>query len=326
LDKNQRIVAINPSNKNIYYHYFFLLLAIIGWGLSTSFVDLALPYTTPLFFLGIRFLIATIILTPFILIQRRKQLKKLLMNKWTWIVGITETIGLVFQYLGQQQGVSAGLAALLSLLFLLIVPFISPFLLNEKLKLQHLVAVFIGLIGVGFISTEGDITRLQDSSIIGILLLLGAAFGFAFYIVSTSRLRKFEMPEAETIDIFYFVLLIITLITLPMSLMVEEYYLTPEPIFYLWLAGLVLFSTLLAFFAYFVALQHISANIASILLLAQIFVPFPIDIFILGIQYSFWIFSGMFIILVAMVIAVLTPSEIKDIDLIGELVEEVLVK
>lgn len=307
------------------YYYFFLFLAIFGWGLSTSFVDFALEYTTPMLFLGIRFFLAVLILSPYMWLKRFNHLLPLFKNKWAWIVGFAETVGLVFQYFGQQQGVTAGLSALLSLLFLLIVPFLSPFFLDDKLKFQHLGAVFLGLIGIMFISTEGNYRRLLGSSILGILLLLGAAFGFAFYIVTTSRLRKYEMPDLETIDLFYFVLFIVSIISLPTGLILEPFAIPSAQEYYFALFGLIIFSTLLAFFSYFVALKHVSANVASVLLLAQIFVPFPIDIFILGISYSWWIYSGMGIIVVAMIIAVLTPSDYGDGEFMSDKIEDIVV-
>jgi drug/metabolite transporter (DMT)-like permease len=283
-----------------------MVIAILGWGLSTSFIEFGLEFIAPFPFLFFRFALATITLTPLVIIFRVSEFFELIKNKWTWIIGISESLGLILQYLGQEREVTAGLAALLSLSFIVIVPFISPFILNERLEKNHLIAMIIAFIGVIFISSEGNIVNLTGSSIIGIIFLLGAAVGYAFYIISTSRLTTIEKPSVDTFTLFYSVLLIITLSSLFASLTFSE--ISPIPLEGIqWVVLLTIFSTLIAFFAYFRALKEISANVASVLLPLQVLVPFIIDFFILGKIYSLWILSGSFLIIIAMFIVVIQP-------------------
>ncbi|MHA2289617.1 MAG: DMT family transporter [Promethearchaeota archaeon] len=286
--------------------YVAMVIAILGWGLSTSFIEFGLEFIAPFPFLFFRFALATITLTPLVIIFRVSEFFELIKNKWTWIIGISESLGLILQYLGQEREVTAGLAALLSLSFIVIVPFISPFILNERLEKNHLIAMIIAFIGVIFISSEGNIVNLTGSSIIGIIFLLGAAVGYAFYIISTSRLTTIEKPSVDTFTLFYSVLLIITLSSLFASLTFSE--ISPIPLEGIqWVVLLTIFSTLIAFFAYFRALKEISANVASVLLPLQVLVPFIIDFFILGKIYSLWILSGSFLIIIAMFIVVIQP-------------------
>ena len=152
--------------------YSAMTIAILGWGLSTTFIEFGLDLIAPLPFLFYRFGLATIALTPLVILFRRSQFLELIGNKWTWIIGISESLGLTLQYLGQELDVTAGLAALLSLCFIVIVPFISPFILNEKLEKNHLIAMSVAFIGVIFISSEGNVNNLTGSSILGIIFLL----------------------------------------------------------------------------------------------------------------------------------------------------------
>jgi drug/metabolite transporter (DMT)-like permease len=102
--------------------YGAMAIAILGWGLSTTFIEFGLEFIGPLPFLFYRFGLATITLTPLVILFRLSKFLELIRNKWTWVIGISESLGLIFQYLGQESGVTAGLAALLLLSFIVIVP------------------------------------------------------------------------------------------------------------------------------------------------------------------------------------------------------------
>ncbi|PWI47718.1 hypothetical protein CEE45_10070 [Candidatus Heimdallarchaeota archaeon B3_Heim] len=286
--------------------YGAMAIAILGWGLSTTFIEFGLEFIAPFPFLFFRFGLATITLTPLVILFRASEFLELIRNKWTWVIGISESLGLILQYLGQERDVAAGLAALLSLSFIVIVPFISPFILHEKLAKNHLVAMSVAFIGVIFISSEGNMINLTGSSILGIILLLGAAVGYAFYIISTSRLTTIEKPNVDTFTLFFSVLLIISLSSLFASLTFSNLPSVPREGIQ-WIVLLTIFSTLIAFFAYFRALQEISANVASVLLPLQVLVPFVIDFFILGRIYSLWVLTGSFLIIIAMLIVVIHP-------------------
>lgn len=283
-----------------------MAIAILGWGLSTTFIEFGLDFIEPFPFLFYRFGLATITLTPLVVIFRRSEFLELIRNKWTWVIGISESMGLILQYLGQERDVTAGLAALLSLSFIVIVPFISPYILHEKLEKNHLIAMLVAFIGVIFLSSEGNVNNLLGSSILGIIFLLGAAVGYAFYIISTSRLTRIEKPDVDTFTLFYSVLLIISLSSLSASLTFST--LSPVPREGIqWIVLLMIFSTLIAFFAYFRALRDISANVASVLLPLQVLVPFTIDFFVLGRTYSLWVLTGSILIVFAMLIVVIKP-------------------
>jgi len=286
--------------------YSAMAVAILGWGLSSTFIEFGLEFVSPLPFLFFRFGLATISLIPLVIIFRSSEFIELIKNKWTWVIGISEAMGLTLQYLGQERDITAGLAALLSLSFIVIVPFISPFILHEKLEKNHIIAMSVAFIGVIFISSEGNLNNLTGSSILGIIFLLGAAVSYAFYIISTSRLTTIEKPNVDTFTLFFSVLLIITISSLITSLTFSNIPSVPREGIQ-WIVLLTIFSTLIAFFAYFRALKEISANVASVLLPLQVLVPFVIDFFVLGRIYSLWVLSGSFLVIIAMLIVVIQP-------------------
>jgi drug/metabolite transporter (DMT)-like permease len=273
--------------------------------LSTTLIDLGLNSNiSVLSFLGFRFLLALLISTPYILLKKLNPLINLVRNKWVWVIGLSESSGLIFQYYGQNEGVSPGLSALLAMLFLVIVPFIAPFIIQEQIKKYHIYGIILGLIGVILVTSEGRIENLTSGSILGAILLLTAAFSYAIYIVATSRVTTIEINDVDVFSLFYAVMIIITLTSLGIGGLNGE--LTVPPMeSWIWIVLLVIFSTLIAFLAYFKALKTVPANTASILLILQLVIPFTIDIIFLDISYSNWIFAGAFTIVFAIVVVLI---------------------
>ena len=69
-------------NSSLARSYFFVLLAVIGWGLSTTFIEFGLPYIDAQPFLAIRFIVATLMITPFILATRKNEVVTLFKTRW----------------------------------------------------------------------------------------------------------------------------------------------------------------------------------------------------------------------------------------------------
>lgn len=303
----------NPSSQNIIIRsYLGISFAILGWGLSTTFVDFGLEFINPLPFLALRFITATILIFPFIIRTHLTEVKELAKNKWVWYIGISETIGLTLQYFGQQT-ISAGLSSLLTMMFILIVPLLSFKLLKEKFYLNNLFAIILGLIGVFFIATQGDLTNIHIGSFIGVLFLLGSATSYALYQITAARLTKVEKQETNTIALFFMVMSIIAISSLIVSLMnlnlqiVSFFNFKTEA--WIWILSLAIFSTIIAFIGHFESTKGIPANTISILLLFQFLIPFFVDIIILGMNYSSWSIIGSIIIVLAMFLVLKMPFQ-----------------
>ena len=305
-----KIISNNSQDVNI-KPYIAISIAIFGWGLSTSFVDFGLDFIAPLPFLALRFLVATIIISPFVLLNNNRfsEVIELLKNKWVLSIGIFEALGLTLQYFAQVD-VPAGLSSLLTMLFILIVPFISMYVLNERIHYLNILAILFGLIGVFFIITEGNLSNLLGGSLIGILLLLGSAIGYAFYQISASRLTTMEKKDVDIFSLLFVVMLIISSLSLISSLIVNvSDYQHIKIDAWIWIILLAIFSSIIAFVTYFEATKGINVNVISILLLFQFLIPFLIDFLFLKIPYSFYVIAGSIIIIIAMLLVLLIPQK-----------------
>ncbi len=287
--------------------YLAMLAAVVGWGFSTSFIEFGLEYLEPAPYLFYRFLLTTVVISFVLLPTRYQEIKKLLRMRITWIIGLSEFSGLAFQFVAISYKISAGLASLISLLFLIIVPFLSASILDDSINPKHMVSVLLAIAGMLLITTEGDLSTFGGGSLLAILLLLISAFSYGVYVVFTSKLSTQVRPETDTLALFYVVMLIISVMSMLMSIISGG---VPIPSYegWKWIFYIVFIATIVPFIGYFYAMRYISANLASVLLLGQVFVPFYIDIFYLGVLYTAWVQAGIFLVLVALVFAVIVDD------------------
>ena len=282
-----------------------LVVYIIGGGFSTNFIEFGLKEISFLPYLFYRFFVATIILTPFAVLFKFAELKTTIKFPLIWAIAISDTIGLLFQYFAISFfHVSAGFAALFSLLFVLLVPFLSLVLLKEQLQPLHLLAVGIGLVGVILVSTGGNFSNFFIADTLGILFLIVTAFAFGLYLVFTAKLL--QTHDVDTFALFYLVILILSLTT-GITMFGFGSFVLPTLAAWFWIGNLALISTIISFFAYFYAQERLNQNLVSVLLLGQLIIPFTIDFFYLNRNYNIWVYIGIGIIALSMVVATISP-------------------
>ena len=302
-----------PTKSATPRHYIGTLSAVLGWGLSTTFVEFGLAFIEPFLFLALRFSLAILIVSPFILVTRRSEVIKLFKTRWVYMIAFCETSGLLFQYIGQEQiyHVSAGLASLLTMMFIIIVPALSYWLLHEKFYTSHALAIILGFIGVFFIVTQGNLSNLANSSTTGVILLLLSATAYAFYQISTSKFTRDVDTNVDTFSLFYVVMILIASFSFVVSFIHSKFVVSFDVSLnaWFWIFNLAIFSTIFAFVGYFEASKGIPANTLSILLISQMLVPFFIDITILGYNYSLWVYTGGLIIIIGMFFIARVPTE-----------------
>ncbi len=88
-------------------------------------------------------------------------------------------------------------------------------------------------------------------------------------------------------------------------MIIKGEYIIPSQDTWIWLISLVIFSTIIAFYMYFMAIKTLDANQVSLLLLLQVIVPFIIDIFLFGRNYNFWVLIGSFILFISVFLSTL---------------------
>jgi drug/metabolite transporter (DMT)-like permease len=292
-------------NNSKHFGYIGIVLAILGWGLSASFIGFGLGFVNPFLFLFLRFFSAVIILSPYIMLYKRKAFRQLITNKWTWIISFFEFAGLELQYIGQQS-VSASLTTLLVIQFVIFVPILSAKFFQISISKINVIAIGVALLGSIFISTEGKITDIFTNINIGVIFLILSSLAYSFYLIASSHFSNKSNNTFDTSVLFFIIILGITLFSFIPALITSYPYSIDSSVWY-WVILLAVFSTIIPFFGYFLGLKVISANTMSLVLLLQLVVPFMIDILFLGINYSFWIIIGILLIVSSLFIFVSKP-------------------
>ncbi len=291
------------------------------WGTSFVVIRWGLEYIDPLSFVFLRFLVATILLFPLMILKKRS-IKQIIKKKEIILIGFFNAISFFFQYLGQDL-TTAGKAAIFVNFYVIIVPLIAPFFLNEKRNLNVIIAAIMGIIGVFFVSTNMNLSSLTNGRFLGDLLTFISTIGWAGYVIASKRYFN-DSNKNNPLDVFFGSIFWNSLFLSP-SFAYSLFFNAGQPIrfsfqFLLSLFYLVLFCTIGAFLIYLHALNLGKAGESSIFLLIEIVVAFILEIILSFLLPSIftnvipgkWSIVGIFTIILAIIITTITPSNSKN--------------
>ena len=164
----------------------FALLAItIIWGSTFTVVDKAIETIDVLIFIAIRFSVAFIVL---LLIFSYRFFISIIRWGDIWrgvVIGIFLFAGYAFQTFGLNIGTEPGKAAFITGLSVILVPIFAVLILKKAPNRLSWIGIFVAIIGLGLLSIES--VDFQFADILGDILVLICAFGFAFQIIFTDR-------------------------------------------------------------------------------------------------------------------------------------------
>ncbi len=253
--------------------YFFIMFPILGFGIAPVLIEIGLQQIDVFTFLFIRFFISSLLLTPLLAFGYWPKIKALLTNKYTYLLGISQITAIVFQYLSQLF-VIPSVSTIITKSYLIYVPFLTPFLLKEQFQVKNVGIAVMGFFGVLLILGLEQGLGLGDL-ILGVSAAIVSSLGFAFYIVFSSKLA--QDTEIDNVALLIIILWMVS-ITSFVLMGINDYQEIPLTKEMVWIfAVLIILSTLVAYFAYFLALETISATTGSVLLLLQNLPPFIVD-------------------------------------------------
>ena len=182
-----------------------LMLTAIIWGLAFVAQSKGSAYTGSCTFIGVRFLVASAVMLPAILISdgmaRRKggdaETKS---NKGIWRAGIICGVLLFSASLAQQEGITlgtgAGKAGFITAIYIVTVPIINLLLFRKKTSAAIWLGVVLALGGLYLLCMNGAETLLVSD-----LLVLACAIIFSFQILSVDRFSpRYDAMKLATIQ------------------------------------------------------------------------------------------------------------------------------
>lgn len=169
------------------------IIACLLWGSAFAGAKIGFEYTTPLHLSGMRFMLAGLLLVPFLIWQKTDWKANFKEWKYMALFGVLQTFiqyGLFFMGLNY---VPATVAAIIIGGGPLFVAIMAHFMIdNDKLSSHKVFSIALGLTGVIFISVSKGLTLVTDSFFwIGIALLIISNITGAFtnIIVAKNKTR-----------------------------------------------------------------------------------------------------------------------------------------
>ncbi len=165
-----------------------LFVVVIVWGSTFLIIKSALPQTSPLFFLAMRFTCAAAALTLAVLL--RHELGDFVRGELWWggLIGVALWLGFVLQTIGMDY-TTASSAGFISSMSLVLVPLFSFFILHYRPTITAIIGIIVAIVGLFLLTVKGNFTVSA-----GDWLELGGTVPFALQIVLTSRFGKSFNP------------------------------------------------------------------------------------------------------------------------------------
>ena len=175
-----------------YIPHISLLLVSIIWGATFPLVKVSLYYISPMGFLTLRFLLASLIILA---VYFRKIFKNLNALKASLILGVFLFLGYAFQTVGLKFTTSSN-AGFITGLYVVFTPLFSHFIVREKLTGRIITALFLAVMGLYLLSgihglNFGDFLELLCAIAYGVHVSLIGKFSKEYDASSLTMLQLF---------------------------------------------------------------------------------------------------------------------------------------
>lgn len=296
--------------------YKYILITTFLWGIAPPIIKAGLDTTPSSVFLFYRFLIASLLVLPWI-IKYFKELIKKSTNKWvTWAAFLGTPLNLILLYLGLEKlsSIESGIAMAT---MPLMANFLGALILKEEITNNEKIGgvlAFFGMIMVPVLELlAGQGSFNSFNSLIGIILI---TLGNLVYVLSNIIVKKYHPKQ----DPFQFSLIsfvqsliffgLITLIFYP-------HYITDQTIITqtLWsTAGLGIlymatFGSIIAFTTYQKSLHYLEASEAAEFNYLQPLFTIPASYIILGERITGPLIISTTIIVIGIIISLIRPKK-----------------
>jgi drug/metabolite transporter (DMT)-like permease len=172
-----------------------VIIANIIWGAAPPVFKFALQDIPPFTLAFIRFLVATLLLFPFVM-----RMPWIETEDWpalivTALMGITANVGFLFLGLQKSSSINASIIAAAGPIFLYV---LSVFFLHERLRKKVLTGTIISLAGVIFIIAQPIMSHYAPGEITGNLFFLLSTLGAVGHTIVGKRIIYKYHPHSVT--------------------------------------------------------------------------------------------------------------------------------
>lgn len=288
-------------------HELLLIASGILWG--TSFVTIKIALNSevdPIFFALLRFLVGTAAIMAVVFWMRRFDAKVLLYPPIIFN-SFLNALSFALQNVGMES-TSATNSVLLVNTNIGVVAILAAIFLAEAITPRIILGIALGLVGVLFISTDGDLSAIYSGTFWGNLLVLAAGWVWAVYIVVQKKVLN---RKTDVIMVTAAIMANTTLFLVPMTLLFTTSYAIPATgwiaVVYIGLA-----CTFGANLLYNAGLKGVKASISSVILLMEVVSGMVFAMIILGeMPTAITAMGGLLVLLSILIISLATGGPIK---------------
>lgn len=269
------------------------IIFILLWSSGYIFVESGLRYSTPLLFLSLRFIIASIILAIILLIRKTKielTIKEIIQISLTGI--LLQGVYLGFFFFALNEKISPGILAII----LGVQPLLIAILIREKLLLRQKLGLFLGFIGLSL--TIGNIIFNGNINFLGITSAFIALAGIT---IGTVLQKKYcvNVPLDLKMFIHY---LISALLIIIVCLLFEKAHVVWTYKFLISLLWVSVVMSIGAFYLFFALLKLGKASSVTSLLYCVPPVTAGMDYLIFHNSLPFYSIVGMMFVIISLIL------------------------
>jgi len=278
-----------------------IIIASILWGTAGVAAKTLVRDVNPFVASFYRFLIASIIILPFFLRERKPR------RIWQDLLPLSflGAINVPLYFLGIKT-TTANTATLIFTTTPLITALLSSMLIKEIHSKQKILGICIGLAGAVLIIILPLLTKGQKvtGDLTGNLWIASGILTWTLYTIGTKHvLNKNTYSPLSIISLFFFSA---TLFSLFLSLITNQHFFPPALFTYQYLGTLVysaVFITIITYFLFQWAMKHISVTTASLKQYIEPIVGVFLNTIILGEKISFGFVVGSILIFLGVTVA-----------------------
>lgn len=244
----------------------YLVLSGVLWGTSFVTIKIALNNDVdPIYFALLRFVVGSSAIVAVVLWLRRWD-SKLLIRPLIVFNAFLNALSFALQNVGMAS-TSATNSVLLVNTNVGIVAILAAIFLAEAITKRIIAGIFLGMLGVLFISTGGDLSAIYSGTFWGNLLVLMAGWVWAFYIVFQKKILD---RGTDVLMLTAAIMILTTIFLVPMTLLFTTDYSIPSPMGWIAVLYIGLVCTFAANLLYNAGLQRVKASVSSVILLVEV--------------------------------------------------------
>lgn len=281
-------------------------VAAAAYGLNPLFaVPLYKFGLTPVMVLFFRFLLATVMLLPILLIKRiplavdRKE-------AWASCLGGALMVSSSLCLYSSFNHMDIGLAMTILFIYPIIVAGIMSGFYGEKLAWTTVASITLALLGLAFITCIGKPPKAGSITLTGVLLALGSSLSYSLYIVAVRKTAMHNMPS-EKLTFYtvlfgtpmFFVLVKFGMgLTIPTALSAWGY-----------MAGVAFIPTIIALAFMAVSIEKIGATPTAILGVLEPVTGLLVGILLYGERLTLYSSAGIVLIFAAVMLVIVSDRK-----------------